>query len=87
MLVVPDPTEPNARSVAAAAKPKLYKAPVFDEPVPALYVVRDEYHPGRVVLSVHTMLVPVAARLSKFSVNAVSSAVMLPELWPMGGVA
>jgi hypothetical protein len=53
---------------------------VFDEPVPLLYVVRFEYQPGIVVLSVHTMLVPVCARVSKFSVRGEPSEVMLPPL-------
>jgi len=43
-----------------------------------LYVVREEYHPGIVVLSVHAIPVPVEASVSKFSVNGESNVVMLP---------
>jgi len=35
--------------------------------------VRDEYHPGRVELSIQAMLVPVLASESKFSIYGVSS--------------
>src|SRR5687767_9215711 len=49
---------PIARSPVV---PKLYNAPAFDEPVPLLYVVRVEYHPSSVALSVHAIPVPVLA--------------------------
>ena len=38
-------------------------------PVPALKVVRVEYQPGRVLLSVHAMLFPAVARVLKFCVE------------------
>src|SRR5262245_18122517 len=62
------------------ATPKLYNAPVVDDPVPVLYVVRVEYQPGIVELSVHAMTVPVIASVSKFSVNGTPSVVILPPL-------
>src|SRR5262245_29261851 len=80
--VPPEATEPNARSVTrfVPATPKLYSAPVADDPVPVLYVVRVEYQPGIVELSVHVMPVPVMASVSKLSVSGTPSAVMLPPL-------
>jgi hypothetical protein len=43
-----------------------------------LYVARVEYHPGIVELSVQVILVPVWARVSKFSVRGEPRAVILP---------
>ena len=51
---------------------------MFDDPVPELQVVRLEYQPGIVELSVHAMFVPVWASVSKFSVSGTPSAFMLP---------
>ncbi len=53
---------------------------MVDDPVPALYVVRDEYQPGIVELSVQTLFVPVAARVSKFSERGVPKAKIDPLL-------